>query len=150
MIMAASCAQEPGSRPGDDKIIGRADLKIEDGILTPEILHQLGKVSDPQVSPDGKRIIYGVGFTSIEENRTNREIFIMNADGSDNKQITKTAKSESNARWTADGKRIAFLYNGQIWNMSPSCTVALAPSFFIATPFCLFSHSPAMPQRNKS
>jgi len=118
MIMAASCAQEPGSRPGDDKIIGRADLKIEDGILTPEILHQLGKVSDPQVSPDGKRIIYGVGFTSIEENRTNREIFIMNADGSDNKQITKTAKSESNARWTADGKRIAFLYNGQIWNMN--------------------------------
>ncbi|MCI2082854.1 MAG: S9 family peptidase [Bacteroidales bacterium] len=117
MIMAASCSSQKGV---SEKVIGRADIKVADGLMTPEVLHQLGKVSDPQVSPDGTKILYGVGFTSIEENRTNRELFVMNADGSGNRQITGTAKSESNARWIEEGRKIAFLYGGQIWVMDPN------------------------------
>lgn len=115
MIMAASCSSQKGV---SEKVIGRADIKVADGLMTPEVLHQLGKVSDPQVSPDGTKILYGVGFTSIEENRTNRELFVMNADGSDNRQITATPRSESNARWIEGGKKIAFLFGGQMWTMN--------------------------------
>ena len=66
---------------------------------------------------------YTVAYYSVPENRSNREIFVMNADGSDNKQITKTAYSESEPVWIKDGKKIAFLSSetgtNQIWEMNP-------------------------------
>ena len=70
---------------------------------------QLGKISDLQVSPDGSQILYGVSYTSIEENRSNRNLFVMNIDGSNNRQLTHSPKSINNARWIEGGKRIAFL-----------------------------------------
>lgn len=116
MVAAASltgCANQ-GENP-----IGRNELAIPDGVLTPDILNSFGRVSDPQVSPDGKTVLYGVSFPSIEKNKSNRELFTVNVDGSDNRQITFTAKSEINARWVKGGSKIAYLANGQIWEMDP-------------------------------
>ena len=95
--------------------IGRNGIVIEDGKMSPEALLAFGRMSDPQVSPDGKHILYGVSYTSVEDNRSVRNLFICNLDGSDNHQITASGKSISNARWSNDGKKIAFLYGGQIW-----------------------------------
>ncbi len=95
--------------------IGKSDIKIENGVMTPESLLALGRISDPQVSPDGTKILYGVSYTSTEENRSVRNLFICNLDGSDNRQLTQSGKSINNARWLADGKHIAFLMGGQIW-----------------------------------
>ncbi len=94
--------------------IGRSDITIENGIMTPEALLAFGRLSDPQVSPDGTKIIYGVSYTSIEENRSVRNLFICNLDGSDNQQLTESGKSINNARWI-DDRHIAFLMGGQIW-----------------------------------
>ena len=41
----------------DSAIIGKANLTVTDGHFTPEIMHQLGKVSDPQISPAGTTIL---------------------------------------------------------------------------------------------
>ncbi len=95
--------------------IGRSDIVIENGQMSPEVLLAFGRLSDPQVSPDGTKILYGVSYTSIEDNRSVRNLFICNLDGSDNQQLTKSGKSINNARWLADGKHIAFLMGGQIW-----------------------------------
>ena len=95
--------------------ISRSEIVIEDGKMTPEALLAFGRMSDPQVSPDGKQILYGVSYTSVEQNRSVRNLFICNLDGSDNQQLTTAGKSISNARWSKDGKHIAFLYGGQIW-----------------------------------
>lgn len=95
--------------------IGRSTIAIEDGKMGPEALLAFGRVSDPQVSPDGKHIIYGVSYTSVEENRSVRNLYICNLDGSDNQLLTKAGKSISNARWSNDGRKLAFLYGGQIW-----------------------------------
>ena len=95
--------------------IGRSDIKIEDGVLSPEALLALGRLSDPQVSPDGSRILYGVSYTSVADNRSCRNLFICNADGSGNVQLTRYAKSVSCARWNADGSAIYFIQGGQIW-----------------------------------
>ena len=95
--------------------ISRSEIVIEDGKMTPEVLLAFGRMSDPQVSPDGKHILYGVSYTSVEQNRSVRNLFICNLDGSDNQQLTTAGKSISNARWSKDGKHIAFLYGGQIW-----------------------------------
>jgi len=95
--------------------IGRSTIAIEVGKMGPEALLAFGRVSDPQVSPDGKHIIYGVSYTSVEENRSVRNLYICNLDGSDNQLLTKAGKSISNARWSNDGRKLAFLYGGQIW-----------------------------------
>ena len=38
--------------------IGKPDVEVRDGKMTPEILLSYGRVSDPQLSPDGSRILY--------------------------------------------------------------------------------------------
>lgn len=116
-VMASSCTGEGGEKTTEVPI-GRSTIEVVDGIMTPEVMHNLGKVSDPQVSPDGKEILYGVSFTSIAENKNNRELFIMNIDGSDNRQVTTSVKSENNARWINEGKEILYLMSGQLWKMN--------------------------------
>ena len=94
--------------------IGPSDISIADGVMTPETLLALGRISDPQLSPDGSTILYSVSYTSIEQNRSCANLFVCNTDGSDRRQLTAYGKSVSNARWSADGTRIYFLYDGQI------------------------------------
>ena len=96
--------------------IGRSGIVIEDGKMSPEALLALGRMSDPQVSPDGKHILYGVSYTSVEQNRSVRNLFICDLGGENNQQLTTAGKSISNARWSNDGKKIVFLYGGQIWS----------------------------------
>lgn len=112
-IMASACKE----KTAEDPIIGKSEVSVPDALLSAEVMHSMAKVSDPQVSPDGSKILYGVGYTDISLNKSNRELFIMNSDGSDNRQITVTPKSENNARWTPDGKKIAYLQGGQLWIM---------------------------------
>ena len=61
--------------------IGPADLKIEDGRMSPEVLLSLGRLSDPQLSPDGKTILYGVSYTDIAGNRSVRNLYTIPAEG---------------------------------------------------------------------
>ena len=114
----ASSEADPASAP----LITKPEVVVQDGHFTPEIMHSLAKVSDPQISPDGTKILYGVGYTSIEQNKSNRELFVMNIDGSNKVQLTTTPQSENNARWIEDGKRIAFLRGGQMWVMNSDGT----------------------------
>ncbi len=95
--------------------IGRQEISIADGKMTPETLLALGRLGDPQLSPDGSRILYGVTYTSVEQNRTCRNLFVINTDGSGNVQLTFDAKSLNNARWLDGGSRIAYLKEGQIF-----------------------------------
>lgn len=117
----ASC-----EKAADEVIIEQPQVKIENGQFTPEALMAMGAVTDPQVSPDGNKVLYGIKFESIEQNKSNRELWVMDIDGSNATRITKTAKSEQNAVWIEGGKKIAFLYPDsekmQIWTMNPDGT----------------------------
>ena len=121
LALASSCTTAPKEAEADNaSIIGRSTIQADH--LTPELLQELGKISDMQPSPDGTRVLYGVGYTSIKENKGNRELFVMNADGSDNHPITHTPQSEQNAVWSLDGKKIFFLSaesgSMQMWQMN--------------------------------
>ena len=111
---------------GDKNLIGKSDIRIKDCRMTPEALWAMGRIGGMNVSPDGKRVVYTVAYYSVPENKSNREVFVMNADGSDNKQITKTGFAENEAVWIKGGSKIAFLCNesgsSQLWEMNPDGT----------------------------
>lgn len=125
-MLACSSGKEKAEDADKAALIGKSEIKIADGIMTPEALYSFGRVTDVQVSPDETTVLYGVTYVSIEQNKTNRELFTMNVDGTDNKQITKTPKGENNAVWVKNGSKIAFLSSesgsSQIWEMNPDGT----------------------------
>ena len=87
--------------------------------MTPEALWAMGRIGTAQASPDGKHIIYQVGYYSVKQNKVHQVIYIMDSDGKNNKMLTTSAKSETDAVWIKGGQKIAFLCDGQIWEMNP-------------------------------
>lgn len=108
-------------------IIDRPDFKSATGIFDIDALEALGRVSEPRVSPDGKRVLFGVSYESVPQNKSNRDLYVMNIDGTGVTRITKTAQSENSAVWIDNGTRIAFVYaekgsSPQLWVMSADGT----------------------------
>lgn len=91
--------------------------------ITSEWLWSLGRISDPQVSPDGKNVLYGVTYYDLKENKGNRDLYVMALESTVQTRITQTPFSENNARWRPDGQWIGFLSaesgSLQIWEMKP-------------------------------
>ena len=104
-----SACQVDAQQETDSPLITKNQLTLESDIMTPEVLWAFGRLSDVQVSPDGQKILYGVSYYSIEQNRSNRELFVMNADGSDKIQLTESPENEFNAIWHPDGEQIVYL-----------------------------------------
>lgn len=104
-------------------IIGKQDLKLTSDLMTPEVLWAFGRVSDPQASPDGKSVMYGVSYYSIEQNKGNRDLYLFDLETNKVNQINQTVKSEFNALWRPDGKKIGYLSSEsgsvQLWEMNP-------------------------------
>lgn len=108
-------------------IIDRPDFKSATGIFDIDALEALGRVSEPRVSPDGKRVLFGVSYESVPQNKSNRDLYVMNIDGTGVTRITKTAQSENSAVWVDNGTRIAFVYaekgsSPQLWVMNADGT----------------------------
>lgn len=129
MIAAAMLASCTGGRQqsnNDQALIGKQEITIKDGKMTPEALWAMGRIGSLDISPDSKKIVYTVTYYSVPENKSNSEIFVMNADGTDNKQITHTVFGEYEPQWIKGGTKIAFLCTesggSQIWEMNPDGT----------------------------
>lgn len=98
-----------GETSGDDKIIEKPDIQINNGMITPEVLEAFGRINEILPSADGKTIAFTLAYESIEENKANAEIYRMNADGSEVKRLTTSAGSEGNLRWLDNGESIAYI-----------------------------------------
>lgn len=93
------------------------------GIFDIEALEALGRVGAPAVSPDGKAILFGIGYENLAENNSNTDLYVLPVNGGTPARITDTPKSESGAVWIDGGKRIAFMYpdadgKPQMWLMN--------------------------------
>ena len=112
LALAACNKQEMKPQEG---YIGPSQLEIADGHMTPEVLLALGRLTDPQLSPDKKTILYGVSYTSIEENRSVRNLFTIPVEGGQPTQLTMDGKSIASARWSPDGQSVFFLQGGKLF-----------------------------------
>lgn len=99
------------------KFIGKNNISLKSDLMTPEALWAMGRIGGAQASPDGKKIVYQTGYYSIKEDKGHQVLYVMDADGRNNKMLTTSAKSETDAAWIENGQKIAFLCEGQIWTM---------------------------------
>lgn len=77
--------------------------------MMPEDYYALSSISDPQVSPDGKRIIYAVSVPDIENNSSNRDLWIIPFEGGKPRRLTHQPESDGSPVWSPCGKKIAFI-----------------------------------------
>src|SRR5688572_508384 len=82
-------------------------------------LLSLRRVGDPEVSPDGKWVVFAIREPNIDQNKFVSHLWLVSADGGQPRQITSHEKGESSPKWSPDGKTIAFLSSRggsqQIW-----------------------------------
>jgi dipeptidyl aminopeptidase/acylaminoacyl peptidase len=90
----------------------RRAMTVDDYLALPAI-------GDPQLSPDGRRVAYTVTATSLKDNRGVSRIWIAEVAGGEPRQITEGPGSDRQARWSPDGRSLAFVStreNGpQLW-----------------------------------
>ncbi len=76
--------------------------------MSPELLWQLQRISDPQLSPDGKRLLYHQRSYDLSGNAGRTQIVILDLASGESKTLSRPGSS-FNARWSPDGTQIAFL-----------------------------------------
>lgn len=115
-----------GQKEEAPALIEKQILTLNSDLMTPEVLWSFGRVSGPEVSPDGKSLLYGVSYYSVEQNKGNRELYSVDVDGGNSRQLTYSPKSEFNELWRPDGKKIGFLCSEsgsvQLWEMNSDGT----------------------------
>jgi dipeptidyl aminopeptidase/acylaminoacyl peptidase len=88
------------------------------------------RISDPQVSPDGRRIVFTVSSLDPEANRRRTDLWMVNADGTGARRLTTHEASDSSPRWSRDAKSIWFLSSrpgsSQVWKISAEGGEAVA------------------------
>ncbi len=101
---------------GEKVNIEKQTVQLENDQMTPEALWAMSRIGGYQASPDGQHIVFQMGYYSVEENKSHQVLWMMNADGSEQKQLTTDADNETDAQWL-DDETIAFMKGGEIWKM---------------------------------
>jgi dipeptidyl aminopeptidase/acylaminoacyl peptidase len=87
--------------------------------ITFDDLIAFGRVGDPQISPDGKSVVFSVTRMDPAKNAGNSDIWLVSLAGGPLRQLTQSEKRDNNARWSPDGKSLAFISSRdgspQIW-----------------------------------
>ncbi len=79
------------------------------------------RLSDPQVSPDGTRVVYTLRATDLAANRGRTDLWLVATAGGDARRLTTHEANDSSARWSPDGRTISFLSersgSSQVWSI---------------------------------
>jgi dipeptidyl aminopeptidase/acylaminoacyl peptidase len=80
--------------------------------LTAEDLYLIELVTDPQISPDGRSVIFGVLRVDRKTEKKYTNLWLVATDGqTPPRQFTYGDQTDTLARWSPDGQSIAFLSN---------------------------------------
>lgn len=83
----------------------------------------MDRIGDPQVSPDGERVVFVLRTTDLEANKGRADLWLVNTDGSGLRRLTSDPAGDGNPRWSPDGNRVWFVStrggSSQVWRISP-------------------------------
>jgi len=107
----AALAQAPGARPFDFAAMA-----------------QIARISDPQLAPDGTKVAFVVSKIYLSENETSKQIYIVDIEGGEARQLTFEDDANHHPRWSPDSQRLFYLTersgSSQIWWMDAAGTGA--------------------------
>jgi len=72
-------------------------------------------VSDPQLSPDGRTVLYAVRSTDVDANRRATTTYAAPLGGGSPRAFPDDTTHATEARWSPDGRRVAYTAGGQLW-----------------------------------
>lgn len=81
----------------------------------------MDRISDPQVSPDGTRVLFSLRSTDMEANRGRTDLHLIDLTGENHVRLTSHEAAEFNARWLSSSE-VVFLStrsgSAQVWRIS--------------------------------
>lgn len=84
-------------------------------------LLDVDRISDPQVSPNGQRVVFTRRRTDLEANRGRTDVWLVSMSGSSLRRLTSAPASDFNARWDPEGESIWFIStrsgSAQVWRI---------------------------------
>ena len=87
--------------------------------MTIDDLLGVKSVSDPQVSPDGKLVVYVMSELDRSTEKSNSDLYLIPIGGGESKRLTTSSGVDNHPRWSPDGKTIAFVStrggSAQVW-----------------------------------
>jgi dipeptidyl aminopeptidase/acylaminoacyl peptidase len=90
--------------------IGAPALQAQEkGAFEPVDVFRLEFASDPQISPDGKHVVYVRNFMDIKKDRRRSNLWIINVDGGEHRALTSGDNTDRLPRWSHNGKRLLYL-----------------------------------------
>ena len=98
IVALAACTTENGTQT----VIEKPQVKVEDGRFTPELMWQLGQLTEYAISPSGEKVVYGVKYIDMQQNKGNVELYVMSTTGGEPSRLTVTAASEFSPVWLDD------------------------------------------------
>jgi dipeptidyl aminopeptidase/acylaminoacyl peptidase len=119
--LMTACTTQPEKKDAGNYVPETPKLKSD--IMTPEVLWSFGRLAEPAVSPDGKSVAYTVTYYNVPENKSYRDIYLLNINKKESVRLTDTKFNESSPQWRPDGKKIGYLSpasgSSQLWEMNP-------------------------------
>jgi dipeptidyl aminopeptidase/acylaminoacyl peptidase len=80
------------------------------------------RITDPQPSPRGDRVVFVVRSTDLEANKGRTDLWQVNIDGSGLTRLTGDPAADTNPRWAPDGRSVYFLSarsgSNQVWRLA--------------------------------
>ncbi|MBL8148590.1 MAG: S9 family peptidase [Blastocatellia bacterium] len=87
-------------------------VSAQEKLITPDLILGIKTVTDVQISPDGKKILFHSNrprSSSDKPGSDYTEVWMMAVDSSTPSRFTYSEKTDRSARWSPDGKTIAFI-----------------------------------------
>ena len=120
-LALGACApkEQPKALDIDNKMTAE---EIAAARFTPDVLWKMGRLGGAALSPDGTTALYTITRYNMAENRGLTQIFVRDMASGEEKTLTDNTSNNSDAQWSADGKKIFFTSNRsgsmQVWQMS--------------------------------